>query len=124
MRWRPRNGEGNDCRGSDFHGCCSDAVPDVHARALTVPSQHSRIVQRRREFVMADTGERRPIARQANAREAEMVRESKKTWSDERAAVKEADAVFGRLGRLGGRGKARQSSTEGNKRRSSAKTSK
>jgi len=50
-----------------------------------------------------------------------MVRESKKTCSDERAAVRETGAVFNRLG---GRGKARQSSAKGNKRRSSAKTSK
>lgn len=68
---------------------------------------------------MAYTGQRRPIARQANAKEAEMVRESKKTWSDDRAAVKEADAVFSTNG---GRAKARQSSAKGGKRRRSVKT--
>jgi len=69
---------------------------------------------------MADTGQNRPIARRADAREAEMVRESKKTWSDERSTVKETDAAFVMPG---GRAKARQSSTRGNKRRSGAKAS-
>ncbi len=68
---------------------------------------------------MADTGQKRPIARQADAREAEMVRESKIQSSDERAAVKETDAAF----LPGGRAKVRQSATRGHKRRS-AKTSK
>jgi hypothetical protein len=70
---------------------------------------------------MADTGQSRSIARRADAREAETVRESKKTWSDERSMVKETDAVFGMPG---GRAKARQSPTRGKKQRSAAKAPK
>ena len=44
---------------------------------------------------MADTGERRPIVGRANAREAELVRESKKMISEERSTEKANDAVFG-----------------------------
>ena len=44
---------------------------------------------------MADTGERRQITGRANAREAELVRASKKMNSVERTTEKAGDAIFG-----------------------------
>jgi F420-dependent methylenetetrahydromethanopterin dehydrogenase len=61
---------------------------------------------------MADTGERRQIAGRANAREAEMVRASKKMVSEERSVERAKDAVFGNT-KKNSRGPAKRSKLGG-----------